>query len=313
MIKKIVFVFFLSLSLTYAFGLRNVQVGGKLPLTKEMQVFETGSPKLILVANSEKIKTKAYLTAILHSLNKTKVDVFFVDTNSEFAKQSKEEFDKLTTEKHYISDNTKKIFGQFGVIVLPTLLIVNADNTLHSFVSGKKHNLDMIVAENTFAMLQGKKALNIYKKFNEKKAENKNHMALNRAFKMLINKNYEISASLYKKALQNSSTLEGKLGYFYSLLLNDMTDEAVEFSNGFTKEEKGNNRVKFALSCLDLLTVKSQDSFKQVANNCHFETKFFTVIYEAGELLRKNNQLELSCQVYRQAYKVLMNTYRRGR
>jgi len=313
MIKKVLFVFFISLSLIYAFGLRNVKVGEKLPVTAETKVFETGKPKVILVADSQKMKTKNYFEAILPVLNKTKVDFFFVDTAENFSELSKNLFNKIVSEKKYILDKDKKLFGQLGVIVMPTLLVVESDNTLHSFVSGKKHDLELVVSEYVSAMLTGKKAGNVYAKFNEKKKANKNHMALNRAFKMLINKNYEISASLYKKAIEKNASLEGKLGYFYSLLLNDMVEDAASFAKTFSENELANNRVKFALAYLNAIQSESEDNFKQISDNCHYETKFFTAVFEAGEFLRKNKQLKLSSEVYRQAYKVLMNTYRRGR
>lgn len=314
MIKKIVFCICFSMTLIYAYGLRNLNVGDKLPVTEFTKVFQTANNKLILVGNSKKTKTYTYLKDVVKAIGENNnIQLFFVDTNSKFGENVKQIFDSYKGEKNYITDSDKTIFGQLGVIVLPTLLYVNKDNVLHSYVSGKKHDLALLIAEDLKAMETGKKAGNIYKEFNEKKAEKKFMQKHNQAFKMYINGDYALAASIFKKLNNEKLSDDSALGYIYSLLLDDRVDEALAFFSGLSEEKRKENRMSFANALINVVKNPGKQQYEAIADSCHYETKYFSVIFFAGELLNKQGEKELSSTVYKQAYKVLWNTYRRHR
>lgn len=311
MMKKIIFCFLFSLTLTYAYGLRNLSIGDKFPLEGKTAIFNSDMDKLILFGNSKKVNTKNYLKTIFNILINKKVEFFFVDTNATFEQDTKQIFESYTGIKKYVEDPEKEIFGKIGVIVLPTLLLVNKTNTLHSYIAGEKNNLNLTIEEDLNSMVSGKEAGNIFKKFNAKTEENKYSQKHNQAYKMFINGDYALSATIFKKLNEEKSSDDGELGYIYSLILDGKEDEALIFFNSLSDEKKNENRFTFSIALINGFKTPNKDNFELIAKTCHYETKYFTVIFRAANHLYKNGEIELSAEIYKQAYKVLWNTYRR--
>lgn len=301
-----------------ATGLREIKEGDKLPAKESLGVFKAKGNKLILYIKSGDIKSIAFFKNLAGLLKgKKDLALYVVDANPADGtdKRFSSVYDGLKIEKSLLPDEERKIYGDLGVIVIPTLMLVSGDNTLHSVIAGSRPNLNMFFKSYLDALIKGEPPVNVYEEADRQRKEDKIRKMLNQGNLFLLNGNFEPANLLYRKALEAApENEEAKLGVGYSLLFMDKIDEALDY---FTvlKEKEENNRVLLGYHLCRAIkqTPEAEESLEQAARLSMLENRYFFIIFKAAGVLDKAGKCEESKVAYRRGYEVLLRHYRRNK
>lgn len=297
-------------------GLREIKAGDKLPDKESLRVFKNGGGKLILYIKSGDIKSITFFKVLAGALKRKKdLSLFVVDANPAPGtdKRFSSVYDGLKIEKKHLPDEERKIYGDLGIIVVPTLLLVSGDNTLHSVIAGYRPNLSMFFKSYLDALKKGKPPVNVYEEGDRQRKEEKIQKMLKQGYLFLMNGNFEPANTLYRKALDAApENEEAKLGVGYSLIFMDKIDESLDY---FTKlkEKKNSNRVLLGYHLCRAMKETSEESLARVARLSLLENRYFFIVFKAAEVLDKAGKCEESKAAYRRGYEVLLRHYRRSK
>jgi len=344
-IKCLVFFFCIELLLFSgeAAGLRKIKTGEKIPTGGVLSVFNEPGNKLILYVKSGDTKSVAFLKAVARTLEskqdilkeKTTLTLFLVDgvpsgtppggTDPRFTAL----LDALKIPSRVIPDGERAIYGELGVIIVPSLLFVDDQQTLHSLTAGLRSNLDMFLRENLQAMTAHKKSADVYLAAEVDRKDLKVAKLLNQAFKLMMNNNYELAASMYGKALEmNPKNIEAQLGAGYALLFMEKIDAALNHFTSLIPQartdqsptvqpqaapDKQNKRVELGYLLCKALKSPDEETLTHLAQSALMEPNFFMVVCKAADILDQAGKHPLSSKVYQRAYHVLLRKVRRSK
>ena len=297
---------------TWAQGLRNLKVGDKLPAKESLSVFLTEDPKLILCLDSSKERNTAFVRELAPVLGKAEgVELFLVDINPEKGSEGIPAFDTAMPARH-IPDLDRKIYGDLGIIVLPTLLFVTRDNVLHSVITGYRSNLNLVFLSHWEAFQKGEKPRDVAQSAAETMQERKTARYLEQGFRSLVSREFELALGSYRKALEIDPEDEtAELGVGYSLMFLQRLDEGVEYF-AVLKERGDSKRALLGYHLCRALTAPQEEDLTEVAALCLLEPRFFPVIFQAAKVLDKAGKCEESKKAFKHAYDVLLRAYKRN-
>ena len=298
---------------SWAQGLRNLKPGDKLPDTPALSIFKAGEQKLILYFNSSRDKNTAFYKELVSNLGTSKdIDILYlVDTNSEMGPEVSSSYSALTLAKQYVPDVERKIYGELGIIVLPTLIFVNGDNVLHSVVAGSRSNLNLVLQSHLKAFAQGVPPEDVAQSAANQKKSNTLDRLNEQAFQLMVGREYELAHSMYTKALKTDPNNEiANLGMGYALIFMQKTEEASEHFLRL-KEAGDSKRPMLGFYLSSAIKTPTEENLKELASYSQLESNFFFVIFKAAQILDKAGKSEESKMAYKQAYDVLLRTYRR--
>ncbi|MCP5107055.1 MAG: tetratricopeptide repeat protein [bacterium] len=298
-------------------GLREIKVGDKLPGKESLRIFDAKGNKLILYIKSQDIKSIAFFKRLTGTFKVKKKDVklYIVDANPapETDKRLSAIYAGLKVEKELVRDGERKIYGDLGIIVIPTLLFVTGDNTLHSIIAGNHPNLPLFFKSHFNALLDGKPPENVYEKEDRLLKEKKVLKMLNQGFFLLVNGNFDLAHGIYRKAAAaHPENQEARLGVGYSLIFMDKIEEALAYFTGL-KEKDTDNRVLLGYYLCQSMKAPTEESLEKTAYLAQRETRFYFVAFQAGLVLDKAGKCEESKKVFRHSYKVLLRHQRRNK
>lgn len=297
-------------------GLRKIKVGEPVPNSGSLNVFDAKGNQLILYIKSKDIKSITFFKSLARTLGAKKkkdLTLYVVDAEVDPDPRVSAVYDSLNIDKVRIADGDRNIFGELGVIVIPTLLVVKADHTLHSLVAGYRANLGLFFKSYLDALARGKPAGDVYKAAGETLAKRKASKLLNQGFRLLIDADYPLAVSIYDRAVKdNPETGEARLGKGYALLLDDKITEGLAHFTAL-KEEASSRRVLLGYHLCRALIDATEEDLEQIAALAQKEPRFFFVVFKAAEVLDKAGKCEESKAVYRHAYKVLLRSHRRNK
>ncbi len=313
----LLFMFFTQTS-----SLREIKIGDPIPADGTLAKFKTAGPKAILYIKSSDLKSitffKNFSSVIKKSRKRGKknhagLKLFVVDAAPAPDDRAQAIYQPLTIQKEYVRDAGRKIYGRLGIIVLPTLVLVNPDHTLHSFVAGNKANLNLFFTSYLRALLKGAPAGNVLESAAQQVQKKKIFKLLNQAFRLLINKSPELAEAMYQSVLkQDPENGEAILGRGYSLLLMEKTADALDFFTAKKKTGDGRRVLLGHLLC-SAAAEPSEETLARLARAAQLEPRFFNVSFHAAQLLEKAGKCQLARDVYRHSYSVLLRRVtRRG-
>jgi tetratricopeptide (TPR) repeat protein len=320
--RSFLFLFFMSFFILSGqiTGLREIKVGDKLPSKESFGVFKAAGNKLILYLKSGDLKSIAFFKTLADTLSsplekKKDLTLYVVDANPAVAgsdNRISSIFDSLKINKQLVPDEERRLYGDLGVIVIPTLILVTGDNTVHSLIAGSRPNLTMFFKTYLNALAKGEAPENVYEKGDRLIKEKKIMKMQKQAYLLLVNGNYELAGSMYRKVLEASpGNEEAELGIGYSLIFRDKTADASAYFAAL--KEKGENK-RVLLGYYLCESVKGEeDSLAELAHLSLLESRFFFVIFKAAEILDKAGKCEESKATYRRGYEVLLRHYRRNK
>jgi tetratricopeptide (TPR) repeat protein len=296
----------------YGEGLRNLKVGDKLPAGGALEIFRTPEAKILLCLDSSRPEGAEFFEALAAVLDgAADFKVFLIDVNREKNGRIGPSYDGLKIAKAYVPDPEKKIYGELGVIVLPTLLFLTKDNALHSYVAGFRSNLALILRSHVDGFRQGKSPDDPARRGDRILDERGREGDLDKGFRMLAGQNYALAAEAYRKALDLDAGDEAaQLGYGYALLLGSRRSEGVEhFSAMMGKRDDRRAALGYHLG--RALTSPSEEDLKRIAELSILETSFFPAVAKAAEILDQAGRIEDAKRAYRHAFNVLFSIYKR--
>ena len=334
-------IFFILISLSVvimpseAIGLRKIKPGDKIPVSGALKVFQgpqtsapTAGKKLIFYYKSGDTRSTAFmktLTKVLQEMGKQAKDItlFLVDGNGDGL--SRDESSSRPCPEVRIGDKERLIYGELGVIVIPSLILVNPDHTLHSLTAGLRHNLDMLLRGYLHALIAGKKPGNLYQETDRNIAIRKTGKMLKQAFLLMMNKNFQLAATMYRKALKSDPAHgEALLGIGYALLMDDNIDDATAYFTQLKEKQQQTGqpenttgqlkkRVLLGYWLCKASKEPNAENLEMLGKLAMLEPNFFMVLYRAGEILQKEKNYKLSSTVYRRGFKVLLRKVRRSK
>ncbi|MFC2163976.1 hypothetical protein ACFLT2_03120 [Acidobacteriota bacterium] len=293
-------------------GLRNLKVGDKLPSTEALSVIVPGENKLILVINSARERNMAFFKEINAAIQETEnLEFYLVDTGQEAKAELTSAFESLTISKKYISDADMKIYGELGIIVLPTLLLVTKENVLNSFIAGSRSNLKLIIQSHIEALLKGEPPEELSHKVDRMREDRAVGRQLEQGLRLMVSRNFELAHKAFTKAIDTDPENEmANLGIGYSLLFMEKIDESLQH---FTKlkETTDSKRVQLGYYLCEVLKAPTEESLERIASLSQLEPQLFFVIFKAADALDQAGKCEESKKAYRHAYEVLLRMYRK--
>ncbi len=296
-------------------GLREIKAGDKITADAELSFLKGYKTPVVLVyLNSSKTKSIAFLKQMLKAYgNKKNSKLIIADSLESPDKRLSTLLNDNKISAKIINDNDRKIYGKLGIIVIPTTIFIRKDKTLNSFIAGYRANLGIFFKSHLKAMSEGKLPEDVYKKFDRQLKLRQEKKMLKQAFKLILENNYDLSYSVYSKALkQFKDSSEAKFGMGYSLFKKGKTAEAVDFFKKFTSENK-KNKILLGL----YITLATSKANEENLNNLHhyalLEPLNFPALFDAAEILEKNNKTKFCIEIYRHAYKALLRRYRKNR
>lgn len=300
-------------------GLREIKVGDRLPAKESFGVFKATGNKLILYLKSGDLKSTLFFKTLADTLSsplerKKDLTLYVVDANPAAGEDKRVSsiFDGVKIKKELVPDEERRLYGDLGIIVIPTLIMLTADNTVHSMIAGSRPNLTMFFKTYLDALAKGEAPENVYEKGDRQIKEEKIMKMQKQAYLLLVNGNYELAGSMYRKLLEASpGNEEAELGIGYALIFTDKTAEAAAY---FTElKAKGeNNRVLLGYYLCKAIE-GNEESLTELAHLSQLESRFFFVIFKAAEILDKAGKCEESKAAYRRGYEVLLRHYRRNK
>lgn len=312
-------IFFTLLLTFYIFpadveGLRDIHVGDKVPVTGELKVIEGQGKSILLYLKSDDLRSVAFMRQFIKASNSVKKTSFFlVDLNPDTDERIKILFDKFKGKKKILNDPQRAIYGDLGVVVMPSLLFIDESGILNSVIVSYRPNLGMFFKSHLNALLKGEKPGDVYKETDKKLAQRRKNRTSDQAFTLIVDGNYQLAGMMYKKAVENESdNIEAYLGYGFVLIEENKAKDAVAL---FSKvlERIDSKRLKFGL----YLSLASDDpSEENLSNLLRFsllEPSFFPAVFKAAEVLQKNGKVEESNNVFSRSYRILLRMYRRNK
>lgn len=314
-LKMKIFVILLSLLVAYPSGvdgLRNLKVGDKLPLTEAMEIFIPGQPKLLLCMNSGREQNEDFFNELVSEIGENAdLKFFLIDTNQELEGRIAASYDALKFAKQLVPDKDKKIFGDLGIIVLPTLIFVTKENVLHSYIAGYHSNLNLEFRSYLDAFAKGVPPENLAEKAEKTMEDRQISKLLTQGFQLMTSQNYDLAHLTFQKAWEIDSDNEGAiLGIGYALLFMDKVDESLgHFAELVKTSDSPRAQLGYYL-CL-AVSAPSEETSDKIASLSLLEPRYFFVIYKAAEILEKAGRHEESTMAYKKAYDVLLRLNRR--
>jgi tetratricopeptide (TPR) repeat protein len=302
-------------------GLRSIKTGDKIPDHAVLNVFhspESPGNKLILYYKSNEIKSITFLKKLISVLqdkekNLKNVTLFLVDGNNGSDAKVTGLLKSIKLPTRVIDDSSRDIYGALGVIIVPTLILVKEDHTLHSLVAGLHKNLGMFIGGYLEALISGNAPENVYKAANRDIKGRKIVKLLNQSFFLMMNRNYSLANIMYKKALElDPQHLDAFLGTGYSLFFMGNLQESYTLFDKY-KNENNHKRVQLGYYLCQAKKDPSDENLRALAQFAKLEPNFFMVVHEAAAILDKAGKCELSNAVYRHSYRVLLRKVRRSK
>ncbi len=311
---------FLTLLLTfYIFpadveGLREIQVGDKIPVSGELNFIEGQGKTILLYLKSDDLRSVAFLRQFLKSYNvRKKTSFVLVDLNSETDPRVMILFNKLKGNRKNLNDPQRKIYGELGVVVMPSLLFIDEAGILNSVIVSYRPNLGMFFKSHLNALLKGEKPGDVYKETDIKLAQRKKNRVSGQAFTLIVDGNYQLAGMMYKKAVENDTeNIEAYLGYGFVLIEENKIKDAVAL---FTKalEINDSKRLKFGLYLSLASDDPSEENLSNLTRFSLLEPSFFPAIFKAGEILENNRKIDESIKIFKRSYKILLRKLRRNK
>jgi len=303
----LLFVFSLPIE---AFSVRNLKPGDKLPDTKAMQSIRTEGNRIIMFIRSDSASSMAFLNEMTLKLKKHKnIKLTVVDTVPDA--KSGEGLPGGASGESFVRDADRKLYGEVGIIVMPTALYVRADHVLNSVMAGARPNLGLFIESNLKALEAGKVPANPYGEVETRRKDQKLLRKMTQAFQMVAAGNYELAASIYSEILRIDATnKKAALGLGYAYILSEQYDKAVPVFEKLNEGEH-NPRFKFGLHLSRYLLSGGAADMDGLKHDFHFEPDFFMVIRIAAQEMEKKNDMESASAAWRQAYRVLWKRCRR--
>ena len=114
------------------------------------------------------MKSIAFFKTLVKNLGENKtLKLFLVDVNSSLDKRISSLYETMKIKKQLIQDDKRRIYGELGIIVLPTLLGVTKENKLHSVIPGLRDNLDLFFQTYISALLRGHQPEDVFSSTNK--------------------------------------------------------------------------------------------------------------------------------------------------
>ncbi len=311
---------FLTLLLTfYIFpadveGLREIKVGDKVPLTEELKFIEGQGKTVLLYLKSDDLRSVAFLRQFLKSYNSVKkISFVLVDTNAETDNRILILFDKFKGNRKKLNDPQRKIYADFGIVVMPSILFIDEAGILNSVIVSYRPNLGMFFTSHLSALEKGEKPGNVYKETDIKLVQRKKNRVLEQAFTLIVDRNYQLAGMMYKKAVEkDSENIEAHLGYGFILLEQDKANDAVVLFKG-ALENNDSKRLKFGLYLSLSSADPSEENLSNLLRFAMLEPSFFPAVFKAGEILEKNGRIKESINIFKRSYKILLRKSRRNK
>ena len=311
---------FLTLLLTFCIfpadvdGLREIKVGDKIPQISELKPFEGKGKLILLYLRSDDPKSVVFFRQFSKAYNSRKnLNFVLVDVNNQTDKRVMILYDKLKGEKKSINDPERRIYGDLGIIVMPSLLFIDEAGILNSLIVSYRSNLGLFFKNHLLALEKGENPGDVYKEFDKKLEKRKLNRLTGQAFTLIIDGNYQLAGNMYKKAVEkDTENAEAGLGYGFALIMQDKIEESEVFFTEALKS-KDSKRLKFGLYLSRSITDPSDENLKNLSRFSLIEPSFFPAIYKAAEILQGNGKTELSNKVFKRSYRVLLRTYRRNK
>jgi tetratricopeptide (TPR) repeat protein len=293
-------------------GSRNIKVGDKLPATEALSVFSAGQKKLILVLNSGRETNQAFFRELGASVQTAEdLELYLVDTAPEPDAQLMSVFEAMDIEKKYIADVDKKIFGELGIIVQPTLLFLTEENILFSLIAGYQSNLKLIFPSHLEGLMTGEAPVELARTAQAVKEERQVSGLLEQGFRLMISRNYELAQKTFLKALEIEPDEEtASLGIGYAQMFMGQIDQSLQHFTEL-KEKTDSKRVQLGYYLCEVLKEPSQEFLEQLASLAKLEPQLFFVVFKVAEALDQAGKCEESKTAYRHAYEILLRMYRK--
>ncbi len=295
-------------------GLREIKTGDNIPLVNELKFLEGKEKSVLLYLKSDEPRSIAFFRQFSKVYNSRKNLYFLlVDVNNETDKRVMILFNKIKGEKKNLNDPERKIYGNLGIIVMPTVLFINEAGILNSLIVSYRSNLSLFFKNHLLALGKGEAPGDVYKEFDKKLEQRKLNRITKQAFTLIIDGNYQLAENIYKKAVEkDSENEEAGLGYGYALIMQDKIMES-EFFFTEALKAKDSKRLKLGLYLGRSITDPSPENIKNLSRFSLIEPSFFPAIYKAAEILESNGKIELSNKIFKRSYRVLLRTYRRNK
>ncbi len=312
--KKVVLFSLLIVFCINLFALREVSIGDSFKKTPLNEKILINKKKIIVFLNGNKKKNEKMLKVLNNVLESDapQLNVFFIKTmnvNYEMLKKIAENKKQFVI----IDDFERKLYGEFGIIVLPTVLFVNEQQVLIGEIAGVIPNMRLVFKSYLKALKTGEPPADIYEKIKKQKVKAKKEKSIRQAFLMFVNGNYQVSLSIFKRLYEKfPDDKRVVLGYAYSLMFSGKPDEGKKIIEK-AKVNSSNKRFELAYCYASFLEGGTMEQLKECAQNANFEPDFFSVIFQIGKDFEKNGMCEEALKCYKEAYKVLWKRYRRGK
>ncbi|MEN8222261.1 MAG: hypothetical protein ABFR36_03290 [Acidobacteriota bacterium] len=309
---------FLTLLLTfYIFpadieGLRDIHVGEKVPLGKELKFIEGQGKTILLYLKSDDLRSVAFLRQFLKSYNPGKKTSFvLVDVNPETDQRVMTLFNKLKGNRKNLNDPLRVIYGGLGIVVMPSLIFIDESGLLNSVIVSYRPNLGMFFKEHLKALAKGEKPGDVYGEKDKKLAQRKKNRVAEQAFTLIVDGNYQLAGSMYKKVIENDNKdIEAHIGYGLIMIERGETQKAVKMFND-TLKNNDSKRLQFGLYLSLSSGDPSEENLTNLARFALLEPSFFPAVFKAGEILENNGKVEESIKVFKRSYKILLRKLRR--
>ncbi|MCJ7681909.1 MAG: hypothetical protein MUP70_14355 [Candidatus Aminicenantes bacterium] len=290
-------------------SLRSLKAGDKLPSTESLLRFQTEGNKLLLYCHSGRENNTKFFDELADSIgSKSGITLYIVDTNPQPGSELVSRFNSLTVPKKLVPDGDKKIYGELGIIVLPTLIFLNQNNILNSIITGYRSNLKMIFNLHMDALLRGippKDFTTSAENTRQDRAANTQNLT---GFNLLVNQEFDLALLSFQKALEGDpENILAILGKGYAMFFQGRIQEGEAYFSSTTE----NKRRLFGYHLCRAKTSPTPDNLIFLSTLSLYETHYFMAVFEAAGILEKEGMCEESLSVYKHAYDILLKTYRK--
>ena len=294
--------------------LREIKRDDKIPIIKGLDIHSFKGNKIIVFIKSDQMKSIAFFKKLVENLQDNKrLKLFLIDENSSFDKRISSIYETLKIKKELIQDEKRNIYGELGIIVVPTFLSVTKENRLHAIIPGYRDNLDLFFHTYIRALLQGQQPKDVFAATDKEIQNERMTRLLKQAFLLMINKNFDLAQKIYQRAIElEPQCSEALLGMGYSLLFQKKTAESLtHFTN--LKNRMESKRVLLGYYLCKSIKEPSDASLKNISALSLVEPRFFSVIFRAAVLLDQAGKCQESKELYKRGYEVILRHFRRNK
>ncbi len=294
-----------------ALGVRNLRPGTIIPDLPVWEPVRSHVPGMVLFVDSAEPATKDIMESVASVMGKD-LHLVVVDVSAQEPPADSWKNEWTSRERVYwVNDRDRSLYGLAGVIVMPTVLFVTADNRINSELAGARRDYALFLEEHARALRSGEEPADPYKKALQHEKERDMEQKIEQASHMAEGGNTGLAVQLFRKLADTyPDSREVQLNLGYTLILESRYEEAEVIFRNLTAAD-GNPRYRLGLYFCLLQKDDSEENWKGLASHVRFEPDHHLVIREAARLLERKGRYKEAAQAYRQAYRVLWKSCRR--